>query len=165
MRGIVRAALAALLLALGPAAGAPQPAAGGAVTGRVVFQGPLPRLVNLPVVKDRYVCGVLMRSEALVVSPSTRGVGAAAVWIDGVPAGPAAAPAPAEPRLANRGCRFAPHVLALRAGDDLMIANDDEVLHNLRAWLPERRSAFTVVLPSQGDVSRQPIKRAGVMAL
>src|SRR5262245_654384 len=146
MRRIVRAALAALLLALVPAAGAPQPAAGGAVTGRVIFQGPLPRLVNLPVIKDRYVCGVLMRSEALVVSPSTRGVRAAAVWIDGVPA-PAAASGPAEPRLANRGCRFAPHVLALRVGDDLVIANDDEVLHNLRAWLPERRSAFTVVLP------------------
>jgi plastocyanin len=163
-RGIVGAALAALLLALVPAAGAPRPAAGGAIAGRVVFQGPMPKLVNLPVIKDRYVCGVLARSEALVVSPSTRGVQAAVVWVDGVPA-PEPAPAPAESRLANRGCRFAPHVLALRAGDDLVIANDDDVLHNLRARLPGRRSAFTVVLPSQGDVARQAIKRAGVMTL
>jgi hypothetical protein len=47
------------------------------------------------------------------------------------------------------------------------VANADPVLHNLRAWLEgeTRRQVFNVVQPTQGQVTRRTIKRAGTSAL
>jgi plastocyanin len=139
-------------------------AGAGTITGRVTFRGDVPRLVNVPVLKDHHACGSLVRSEALVVSRTNGGVLNAAVWLEGI--GPVDPPAtPAEVLLENRGCRFVPHVLALRAGDELAIANYDPVLHNLRAWLPDRRAVLNVVQPTEGQVTRRTMKRAGVMTV
>ncbi|HEV8677061.1 MAG TPA: hypothetical protein VGX21_23740 [Methylomirabilota bacterium] len=161
MKTMLGATVWAVTLALAAATSA----GAGTITGRVVFRGDLPRLVNVPVLKDHHACGSLIRSEALVVSRVNGGVLNAAVWIEGSP--PVEAPAaPAEALLENRGCRFVPHVLALRAGDELVITNNDDVLHNLRAWLlPDRRAVLNVVQPTPGQTTRQTIKRPGVMTL
>jgi plastocyanin len=143
----------------------PASAAGGTITGRVVFRGEPPILAPIDVVKDREVCGTAVPSPALVVAPGTRGVRYAVVFLEGATA--PAAPDPPDLTLENRQCRFVPHVLATRIGTELAIVNGDPVLHNLRAW-PEgesRRPVFNVVQPTQGQVSRRTIKREGVMAL
>jgi plastocyanin len=158
------------------AGGARAPDAGGAalagaVTGRVAWSGPLPARAPLEVIKDHEVCGEWVDSEALVVSPDTRGVRHAVIALEGVGGEPdqarapvAAAPA-AEVTLENRACRFVPHVLTLRVGGELVVVNADPVLHNLRGWLEPRRSVFNVVQPTQGQVSRRTIKRAGAIRL
>jgi hypothetical protein len=140
------------------------PALAGELAGHVVFRGELPPPVRLPVVKDRHACGDVVRSEALVVVPDTRRVQDAVVWLDGVPS-PGPRPEPGEVALANRGCRFVPHVLTGRVGDALVVTNHDDVLHNLRAWLPERRAVLTVVQPLVGQVSRRPLAQPGVLTL
>jgi plastocyanin len=139
-------------------------AVAGAVTGRVVFRGELPVFPPISVAKDQLVCGDTIPSDALIVSKATRGVQQAVVFLEGV------APVegtllPGEVVLENRNCRFVPRVLAVRVGTDLAVVNADPVLHNLRAWLPERRHVFNVVQPTQGQVTRRTIKRPGVMTL
>jgi plastocyanin len=154
--GAVMATLAAVLLA-------PVPAGAGALAGRITFRGDVPSLPAIEVSKDHEACGERMPSEALVVSPRTRGVKYAVVSLEGVPAPEAGQPG--EATLENTRCRFAPHVLAVRVGAELAIVNGDPVLHNLRAWLDGQRAVFNVVQPTQGQVTHRTIKRAGVMRL
>jgi plastocyanin len=153
---------ASLLLVL--VVGSTGVATAGTVAGRVVFRGEPPVIQQFPVTKDRETCGEVTAADALVVSRANRGVEMAVVFLEGV--GPVAnGPPPGEVVLENRGCRFVPRVLAMRVGVELAIVNADPVLHNLRAWLPERRHVFNVVQPTQGQVSRRTIKRPGVMTL
>jgi plastocyanin len=158
MRRVPLVLLAALALA-------PASAAGGTLTGRVVFRGEPPMLPPIEVAKDREVCGPTVPSPALSVAPDTRGVRNAVVYVEGAPA--PAVQDPPEARLENQQCRFVPHVVAMRVGAELAIVNSDPVLHNLRAWPRDepRRAVFNVVQPTQGQVTRRTIKRAGVMAL
>lgn len=144
--------------------GAAEAADAGTVSGRVVFSGALPVLAPIPVVKDRDVCGDTIASDALTVSPTTRGVRHAVVSLEGVTPGDEGPP-PRETVLKNRSCRFVPRVLAVRVGAELAVVNADPVLHNLRAWLPGRRHVFNVVQPTQGQVTRRTIKRAGAITL
>jgi plastocyanin len=143
--------------------GAAVPAAPGTVSGRVTFRGDVPALPALEVAKDRDTCGERVPSEALLVSPRTRGVRYAVVSLEGAPAPDATTPG--EATLENTRCRFAPHVLAVRVGTELAIVNSDPVLHNLRGWIDGQRAVFNVVQPTQGQVTQRTIKRAGVIRL
>jgi hypothetical protein len=45
-----------------------------------------------------------------------------------------AAPAPAQPALLDqKGCRYEPHVLAMRVGQPIVVSNSDPLLHNVHA--------------------------------
>jgi hypothetical protein len=151
-------ALPALLLT-GAAGAAP----GGTISGRVAWTGAPPVPSVVPITKDQESCGEQMTSEALVVSPRGRGVRYAVVSLEGVTETSTAQPSPVT--LENKGCRFVPHVLALRLGGELEVVNGDPVLHNLRGWVDTRRSVLNVVQPTQGQVSRRTIKRGGVIRL
>ncbi len=51
-------------------------------------------------------------------------------------------PLPGEPVILDqRGCRYAPHVFGLRAGQELVILNNDSTMHNVHAS-PQRNRAF-----------------------
>ena len=49
----------------------------------------------------------------------------------------------------QKGCRYHPHVLALRIGQKLEIVNDDPTLHNIHA-LPKSNQEFNTGQPIQG---------------
>ena len=140
-------------------------ASAGSLSGRVMFRGAPPALPAIPVLKDHGVCGERVPAEGLVVAKATRGVQQAVVFLEGVAPVAGGAP-PGEVKLENRGCRFVPHVLAVRVGTELVITNADPVLHNLHAWLmPEHRSIMNVVQPTQGQETRRTVRRPGVMAI
>lgn len=141
------------------------PVTAGTVVGRVVFRDEAPALTPVDVAKDREICGDSVPSEALAVSPRTRGVRSTVVSVEG--AAPASGSELREATLENRRCRFVPHVTAIQVGAELAIVNADSVLHNLRAWTEDdpRRQVFNVVQPSQGQVTKRSIKRSGVITL
>src|SRR6185312_4905823 len=49
----------------------------------------------------------------------------------------------------QKGCRYHPHVFALRIGQNLQIVNDDPTLHNIHA-LPKNNQEFNTGQPIQG---------------
>ena len=106
-----------------------------AVTGVVRYSGP-------PVVADRPVgecCpGVpIPPDEHVVVNPdgTLRNV---TVFIEGGPN--VAGPPPATALLTQVGCRYVPHVLALRTGQKLVITSHDPVEHNVIVDAPNNKS-------------------------
>ncbi len=98
------------------------------------------------------------RCEALHAEPFTPedqatdaegGLRWAFVWVSsGVPAGEY--PVPQQPVLLDQtGCRYVPHVLGVRVGQELRIRNSDPLLHNVHA-LPFSNKGFNFGLPDRG---------------
>ncbi len=112
--------------------------------GRIVWQGepiPQPRRVNVNKDKDCCLQNGPIFSDELVVHPKNRGVRWVMVWLLPEPGEPAR-PLPTHPFLhairtkrlvlEQTGCRYVPHVLALREGQGLIVKDRDVVCHTLK---------------------------------
>ncbi|MDP6490399.1 MAG: carboxypeptidase regulatory-like domain-containing protein [Kiritimatiellia bacterium] len=70
---------------------------------------------------------------------------------------------PAEPVVINQeGCTFVPHVLGIRAGQDLEIRNGDKTAHNVNAQ-PKRNKGFNNAQPPATRPLIKNFKREEVM--
>lgn len=126
-----------LLLALVALAANPLCAADwGDVTGTFIFDGPIPKPDPAVINKDLEVCGKHnLVDESLLVSPNG-GLQNVVVWIYArAGSEPTIHPSYAETEKAevvldNKNCRFAPHVLAMRTTQTLVLANSDPVGHS-----------------------------------
>lgn len=132
----------------------------GTVKGRFVFDGAPPERPKLVLNKDVEFCGKHEpRTEKLVVHPDDRGIANIVIWLDTKPGEkPAIHPsfeesASAKIKLANKGCRFDPHVCVLRTGQTLLIENADQVDHNTAAGL-DRNAPFNDLTPASKSVER-----------
>ena len=155
-----------LLLAL--ALAAPDPA-GGTLTGRILYGGDPPAPEPVEVNKDAAVCGdaglvdrSLVVGEAAGGKDGGRGVANVVVWLDPRASGrepPVAESADPPPvTLDNAGCRFEPHVVLLRTGQELRIANSDPVAHQATAYL-SRNIPFNESVPAGGDPVIQTLEK------
>ena len=125
--------------------------AGSTVTGKVAFEGtaPVPVPINFGAEKQ---CAAMHAdkapvSEDLVVNPNST-VKWALVYIKEGATGQYAAPTAAV-SMDQNGCMFAPHVVALMAGQKVSFKNSDAVLHNVRS-ASKVNKAFNIAQPIQG---------------
>jgi plastocyanin len=147
-----------IVLALaGSAAGAPA----GKVTGSVTLAGAPAARPQVPVQKNREVCGETVADDRLVVGPGGE-VRDAVVTVEGAQGG-------AKPQrdtthvLDNHACRFVPHVQTAEVGQWLELRNGDPTLHNADARIGEE-TIFNVALPHDHQ-ARKPLARAGLVAI
>jgi hypothetical protein len=130
----------------GPAGGAP--ASGfGSFKGRVVFQGNAP---SLPLIlkagdqsaRDAAVCAAVDLPNERLVLGSGNGVANVFVYLAKAPAGAKLSPPPSEPAVFDqKGCRFIPHALLVRAKQKVLILSDDSIAHNTHTF-PSRNTSF-----------------------
>ena len=118
--------------------------------GKFVLNGTAPTPEAITVNQDAAVCGIhnLVRESLMVKdgaiqnvciwlsSPKIKGQGAGKVEMD------------------NKDCRFSPHVVAMQAGDTLVLKNSDPVPHNTKGS-PRSNQEFNVIIPPN---STQDIK-------
>lgn len=112
----------------------PQPAmaaAGGTITGKVVFSGSAPAAKKIKVTKDPEKCGSEVADEELVVA-SDRGIKNVVVSVAGVQGNPPKLDKNAT--VDQKGCVFNPRVVIVPAGAPLDILNSDGVLHNFHTY-------------------------------
>jgi len=148
----------AIVLALGaPAAGEPA----GSVTGTVTLGGAPPVRPQLPVQKNREVCGEMVADDRLVIGPSG-GVRYAVVTVDGLQGG-TKPQRDATRVLDNHACHFVPHVQTAEVGQWLELHNGDPVLHNADARIGQE-TIFNVALPHDHR-TRRPLARPGLVAI
>ena len=137
-----------------PAASAAAPAAGAtgnaSITGRIVFEGPIPAPEKFKMTADAFCVkqnpGEVARQDA-EVGPD-RGIKDVFVYVKSGITG--TYPPPATPAVIDqRGCRYHPHVFGMVAGQSLDILNSDDTLHNIHS-LPEKNESFNLGMPVKG---------------
>jgi hypothetical protein len=142
----------------------------GTLVGEVKLDGspPAPRPPAVVKPADAPVCGAHIPDESVLVDKEGAlqnvivyldDIGAKA---DGSRTPGTVGPAPTV-RLANRDCRFQPHVQTARQGATLIVANDDNILHNTHAYLEQNITFFNLGLPFKGVEVPRPLKRTGMV--
>lgn len=131
---------------------------GGRVIGSVRFEGKVPKIPPLKIVKFKDVCQDVS-NETLVVGPG-KGVRYAVVTVEGLTRGKAVERETVH-ELDNVKCRFVPHVLAASVGQFLLLKNTDPILHTAHASFREGQPDFNVGL-YPGRISRKPLVSPGL---
>jgi hypothetical protein len=134
---------------------------GGAITGKVVYNGPVQTRKIIPN-KDVEVCGQ-PREEALIEVSADKAVHNAVVYLVDVAKGKAWPAKPKPPELDNVKCRFVPEVQVIKAGP-LEVVNGDPVLHNTHGYYG-RRTAFNFALPNKDQRIPTSLDRSGAVRL
>lgn len=137
----------------GPVAG------GGSITGKVTFGGDAPMRKIIPT-KDVEVCGGPREEPVIRVGPD-KAVQSAVVYLVDIAKGKAWPAGMKTPELDNVKCAFAPDIQVIRAGT-LDVVNNDPVLHNTHGYY-DRRTAFNLALPNQGQRIPVELKRPGAV--
>ena len=101
--------------------------------------------------------------QDLQVYARTRGISDVIVWLTGLPAGAAGAPAQRPAHLNQQGCEFEPRAQVVAAGSALVVANADPELHNIRARLPDERTVFNLGMAPGNPPLTVLLQRPGMM--
>jgi plastocyanin len=122
------------------------PAGAGVIAGTVELAGKAPEMREIP----NSAChpgGPLVRDESVVADDGGRLANVVVYLKDGPPVDvPAAGPAV----LDQAGCRYVPHVVALRTGQTLTIRSSDATLHNVHGQC-SANPAFNVGMTGPGQ--------------
>jgi hypothetical protein len=106
----------------------------GSIRGKVLLAGAAPRPKKIRTDADPFCSAKSLFAEDVVAverEGELRLAGAVA-WVAAAPPDPS--PPPREPVLLRQiECRYAPHVLALRVGQPLLIRNEDPTMHNVHS--------------------------------
>jgi hypothetical protein len=156
-------AVAAVLGPAGPTAAyeAVSVTDGGSIKGKVVFNGSVPPKRKVVPTKDREVCGSGVREVDQIMLGGDKSVQDAVVYLKGVAKGKAWPKLAKPPEIDNVKCDFRPHVMAMPAGD-IVVVNTDPVLHNTKSFI-DRVPIFNLALPNQGQRITRPVKKTGIM--
>jgi len=150
-RGAATESAAASAAPAASAAGSAAGATGNAsITGKIVFEGPIPAPEKFKMTADAYCLkqnpGEVARQDA-EIGPD-RGIKDVFVYVKSGITG--TYPPPATPAVIDqRGCRYHPHVFGMVAGQSLDILNSDDTLHNIHS-LPEKNESFNLGMPVKG---------------
>lgn len=146
-------------------AAAPAAEAGwGNLTGTVTLSGAAPTfppVINQgdATVKDSSVCAAAtVPNETLVVNPANQGIENIVIFLDKPPVvKPELKEVPKTPLIFDqKGCRFFPHLLLVRVGQEVLVKSDDAVLHNTHTN-PTRNTSFNSAIAPK-DRDGKPLK-------
>jgi hypothetical protein len=150
-----------------PAAQAPAAAAAAAtgsasVAGKISFEGTAPAAEKIKLTADAKCAA--MHKDGLERQPIRVKDGGLAEVLVYVKSGLSGSyPAPAEPVILDQhGCDYAPHMLAMLAGQKLKIRNSDDTLHNIHPR-PQQNQEFNVGQPRQGMESEKSFDKAEIL--
>ena len=104
----------------------------GAIKGHVRYAGAPRPPKMVPITTDQYVCGKEKDAEDLIVSPETKGIRNAVVWLTSPPPGAKPA-APASVVIDQKQCNFSPRVVVVPVGGTVDFQNSDRLLHNIHS--------------------------------
>ena len=120
----------------------------------------IPSAAKLTPTKDAEVCGKnQLFDETLTVNPKNRGVANVVLWVFKPKAIHDDYKKAAKDiiKLDNIGCRFEPHVLAVRTGQTLEIGNSDTIGHNSKVDFLKNLQVNPII-PAGGKVEVKPTK-------
>lgn len=111
------------------------PATAGSIAGKVALDGAPPTPKPIDMSADPY-CDKLSGAPKFyqeVVTGDGGSLANAVVYVKNFPADYIVTLPESGATLSQRGCMYDPHIVALRAGEKLEIANEDQTMHNILA--------------------------------
>ncbi len=134
---------------------------GAPITGRVIFQGPIPPPNELKVNIDQGFCGTTITHQPLQTQQGS--VRDAVVSIEGLTAEVTTdTTSQAVHILTNRQCVFRSRIGIAQVGDQIEIRNDDPLMHNTHIRLGET-TMVNVVIVKNGRPIRKTIQTPGML--
>lgn len=154
-RTFLSAAVAlAALTAMGPAASV-QAEETGTLRMTFKYKGDPPKQGTIEPTNDKAFCGQHdIPDESLVVNPDNKGIKNVIVYVYTGRGGtklPKMDLKPETHELANKECRFEPHVVVAKQGDTIKVTNPDKVGHNAN-FAFFRNDSQNVTVPAGGEV-------------
>jgi len=148
----------------GSGSGAAGPTGNAAVSGVIHFTGTAPANPKIDMSQESVCAGKYTTPPTdpqFVVADGK--LGNVFVYVkSGLPAG-ATYPAPSTPvEIDQRGCLYHPRVFGVQVDQDILIKNDDAVLHNIKA-VPTTNRGFNISQPSAGMTSKRKFSSQEVM--
>lgn len=144
-----------LLLPLALLVALAAPADAGDVTGTAVYVGPIPELPTLDMGADPQCAAqhdgpvtsdVLVTGDRVTGEKHGEGHTLGNVFVQIVGTVPNVPPPEAEAVLDQKGCRYQPRVLGVRAGQTLEVRNSDGIMHNVH-FLPGANEEKNLAMP------------------
>lgn len=131
---------------------------GGAISGRVTYDGSPPKPEKVTITQDPGTCGTSRELDEWQVSP-TGGVKDAVVYLVDIKSGKKM-DFPAKPVLDQKGCRYDPHMQIVGKNASLEVKNSDPILHNIHSY-QEGRTILNIAEPKQGMTVDKKMSKAG----
>lgn len=135
---------------------------GGTLSGTVMWIGPRPEVVTLPVEHHADVCGATQDVHALTIG-ARGGVADTVVYLHGITEGRALDEGPFE--LAFRACGLTPRVMAMPLNRTLSVVDDEDLMHNLHGTWSGGGGWLDVGLASRGAHGSAVASQLGVATL
>ena len=132
-------------------------AASGAITGTVKYVGTPPPAKKLDITKDKAVCGLKPHMDETLAVGSDGGIEYAVVVLKGVKGAK-----PTTIDYDQKGCVYAPRVIAFPAGSKVNIKNDDGILHNIHSY-STKNPAFNLAQPKFKKVMTVEVKQPEII--
>lgn len=123
------------------------PGEGFVLRGKVLFEGVAPRPALISMKADPKCPDLQMMTEDFVVSAG--GLQNVMVFVSSRVSGPFP-PDTSAPVLDQRNCRYEPHVLTVRAGQQLIVRNSDDTAQNIHALAEMDGNIFNIAQPVRG---------------
>jgi plastocyanin len=140
------------------------PATAATVTGKVSFSGSAPKPARIDMSAEPDCKGLHTTpaaSEEVVVN-SNGTLANVFVWVKGGLEGKTFEPAASPAMLDQKGCIYRPHVLGVRSGQTISIANSDPTTHNVHP-LPKINREWNQSQPPKGANLEKSFPRQEVM--
>ena len=130
------------------------------LVGRIVFSGASTPDQIVEITRDVLVCGKTSTIRTVVVNRETGGLVGAVVSVDGIPIPTTESLLPPVV-IANTHCSFSPRLVVGRVGQQLVLRNDDPILHNTHLTLGTRTFMNVALVPAGRPVGK-PLTKPGV---
>jgi plastocyanin len=134
-----------------PVAVASEPIKGASISGTVKVKGETKKRKKIKMDADPK-CAAMHAEPPLmedIVVDANGHVQWALVYVKKGAEGKKPTDAPAQAMINQTGCHYEPHVLGIQVGQDLIVRNSDELLHNIHA-LPFSNKEFNFGQPTKG---------------
>ena len=133
---------------------------GGSLAGKITTKA-AGATATIEVTKDLATCHATVPDESVVVGEGG-GLANCVVYFIDVESGKNPKGMPAV-ELRNEGCRYVPHVQSVTVGTQLVITNEDPVLHNTHTYDANEKTVFNLALPIQGQTIKKRMKKPGLI--
>ena len=121
------------------------------LSGKIVFEGQVPKPGKIQMTADPYCAQHNQNPYTETVKVSDGGLENAILYLSSGLEGNSF-PTPSEPLLLDqRDCQYIPHVFTIQVNQPMQVKNSDKTAHNVHAW-PGKATPFNVGQPVQGMV-------------